>query len=307
MKYAVLFPGQGSQAVGMCPDLRNARADLFASASDILGWDLERLIADGPDEVLTQTERAQPALYVTSYGLWDEFEALVDDDPVAMAGHSLGEYTALAAAESVSFADGLALVGERGLAMADAGSDVASGMAALIGADEALAEQIAADRRSDGGSLHVANVNAPGQIVVAGGTDDLEWLSQHARDLGVRRAVVLKVSAGFHSPFMADAGDRLGRALDAATLVSPRIPVFANATADITNDPRATLRDQLVAPVRFAATLEHMAAAGVDTFVHIGPGDVTAGLARRTIPDANVHVVSSLVEARNVAESLSIQ
>ena len=213
----------------------------------------------------------------------------------------------IAAAGIISYEDGCSLVAERGLAMAAAGSDSTSGMAALLGADLETAEAIAEGRRADGGALYVANINAPGQIVVAGGLEDISWLADNARDLGVRRAVPLNVSAGFHSPFMADARQRLGVALDGVTFNEGGASVFANATAAVTHDPRATLDDQLTAPVRFAETLENMAAAGVDTFVHIGPGDVTAGLAKRTVKGASVMSVSSLVEARTVADALSVQ
>jgi [acyl-carrier-protein] S-malonyltransferase len=307
MTYAVLFPGQGSQSVGMCPDVRSSRSDLFDAASGILGWDLDSLISSGPEEALTDTERAQPALYVTAFALWEELASLVDGGPVAMAGHSLGEYTALTAAGAMAFTDGVALVAERGRAMAEAAAESPSGMAALLGADEEAAEAVAAARREAGGQLFVANINAPGQVVVAGGVDDLAWLEANARDLGIRRAVVLKVAGGFHSPFMAGARSRLASALDTTEFREPTASVFANATALETTDPASSLAAQLTSPVRFSDTLENMARAGVDTFVHVGPGDVTSGLAKRTVPDAKVHTVSTLLDARVVAEALSVQ
>ena len=294
MTYAVLFPGQGSQSVGMCPDLRADRPRHFAEASERLGWDVASLIAAGPEDVLTSTEKAQPSLYVTSFALWREFFDLVDGHPVAFAGHSLGEYTALAASGSLDYLDGLDLVAERGLAMAEAADASESGMAALLGADEETAERIASERRADGGQLYVANINAPGQIVVAGGVRDIEWLLENGRDRGIRRVVPLKVVGAFHSPFMQPAQDRLAVALDSVAFTDGRGAVFANATGDVTHDPRSTLAQQLTAPVRFSATLEHMADLGVDTFVHVGPGDVTAGLAKRTVPDATVMVVSMI-------------
>jgi [acyl-carrier-protein] S-malonyltransferase len=307
MTYAVLFPGQGSQFVGMAADVRAEMPDLIFEASELLGWDLGGLIADGPESELTATDRAQPALYVTSFGLWREFADAVHDGPVAAAGHSLGEYTALAAAEAMSFSDGLALVAARGAAMAEASASTNSAMAAVIGVDEDVVDDIAARRRADGGALHVANINAPGQIVVSGGTEDIAWLVDNARSLGVRRAIPLNVAAGFHSPFMEGARRRLTAVLDDMTFSTPRFSVVANATASIMEDPASSLADQLTAPVRFSETLLTMAAAGVDTFVHVGPGDVTAGLARRTVPAARVMVVSTLLEARTVAEELSVQ
>jgi len=306
MTYAVLFPGQGSQYVGMCPDIRADRPGLFSEASEVLGWNLDALIAHGPEDELTATQIAQPALYVTSYALWKEFSSTVDEGPVAFAGHSLGEYTALAAAGAITYEDGLELVAERGLAMAQAAAESESGMAALLGVDADVAEDVAVARRADGGALFVANVNAPGQVVVAGGSDDIAWIVENARSLGIRRAVALKVAGGFHSPFMQSAADRLKVALDETAFAVPDGAVFANATGVVTQDPRATLSEQLTAPVRFSETLQNMTAAGVDTFVHIGPGDVTAGLAKRSVPDATVYTISSLVDARTIGGELSV-
>lgn len=308
MRYAVLFPGQGSQAVGMAADVRLHRPDLLGTpANDILGWDLEALIADGPDEMLTETQHAQPALYATAYALFDELMKHVDTPPAAAAGHSLGEYTALAAAGSIGYFEGLALVSARGVAMAECAAASSSGMAALMGADAEVAEKIASDRRAAGGRLYVANLNAPGQIVVAGATEDLAWLTANARDLGVRRAVLLNVAGGFHSPFMAQAAEALGEALGRTSFLKPSFAVYANATARPTDDPGRTLSDQLTSPVRFAETLTNLGLAGVDTFVHVGPGEVTAGLARRTVKGATIKVVSDLEQVRTVAEELSVQ
>ena len=239
--------------------------------------------------------------------MWEEFASSVENGPVAFAGHSLGEYTALAAAGAISYDEGLRLVAERGSAMAAAAAEHESTMAATLGLDAGQAEAIAADRRADGGALYVANLNAPGQIVLAGGVEDIAWLVDNGRDLGARRVVPLDVAGAFHSPFMRSAANRLDEALAEASIDEPEVTVFANATAASTHDPRATLSDQLTAPVRFVETLENMAEIGVDTFVHVGPGDVTAGLARRSVGGATVHVVSSLIQARTVAEELSVQ
>jgi [acyl-carrier-protein] S-malonyltransferase len=308
MKYAVLFPGQGSQAVGMTPDVRRHRPDLLGqAANDVLGWDLEALIADGPDEALTETQHAQPALYGTAYALFDELMKSVDVPPTAATGHSLGEYTALAAAGSLDYFDGLSLVSARGVAMAECAAASSSGMAALVGADAESAEKIARDRRAAGGQLYVANLNAPGQIVLAGGSADLEWLTANARDLGVRRAIVLNVAGAFHSPFMADAADALSAALAATSFAEPSFAVYANATASPTEDPGETLADQLTSSVRFSETLANLSLSGIDTFVHIGPGDVTAGLVKRTVDGATIKVVSDLEQVRTVAEELSVE
>jgi [acyl-carrier-protein] S-malonyltransferase len=308
-RYAILFPGQGSQKVGMGADLFPTRANLLVeTANQILGWSLETLVTDGPQEELTKTEHAQPALFAVSYALWDVLSDALPTAPAASAGHSLGEYTALAAAGALSYEDGLALVAERGRAMADAPSaSDPSGMAALIGADLEQAERVAADRRAEGGRLWVANVNTPSQIVLAGSTSDIEWLSVNARSLGIRRAIPLDVAGAFHSPYMEPAADRLAIALERIMFATPEFPVYANTTGEPVVDPARQLGEQLVKPVQFAATLELMAADGITTFIHVGPGDVTAGLVKRTVQGAIVHVVSDLDGIATVVSDPSVQ
>lgn len=308
-RYAILFPGQGSQQVGMGADLFSAYPDLLGDQADrVVGWSIESLVGEGPQESLTRTEHAQPALYAVSYALWHALESVVAVPPAAAAGHSLGEYTALAASGAIAYEDGLALVAERGRAMAAAAAaGEPSGMAALIGADLAQAEAVAADRRSDGGRLWVANVNAPTQIVLAGGEADIKWLSDNARSLSIRRAIPLSVAGAFHSPFMAAATERLEAALNDTAFLDPAFPVYANTTARPVEDPTRQLSEQLVQPVQFAQTLEHMADDGITTFIHVGPGDVTAGLVKRTLPEAIVHVVSDLESVATVASDPSIQ
>jgi [acyl-carrier-protein] S-malonyltransferase len=308
-RYAILFPGQGSQKVGMGADVFSARPDLLVETADrVLGWPLEALVAEGPQEELTKTEHAQPALFAVSYALWEMLRNALPSAPAAAAGHSLGEYTALAAAGSLSYEDGLALVAERGRAMADAPSaNDPSGMAALIGADLEHAERLAADRRAEGGRLWVANVNTPSQIVLAGSRPDIEWLSENARSLGIRRAIPLDVAGAFHSPYMEPAAERLASALERTEFEEQEFPVYANTTGMPVEDPARQLGEQLVKPVQFAATLEQMAADGISTFVHVGPGDVTAGLVKRTIRDATVHVVSDLDGIATVVSDPSVQ
>ena len=293
----------------MGSDLFTAHHDLLGEPADrIVGWSIESLVSEGPQETLTRTEHAQPALYAVSYALWHALKSAITTPPAATAGHSLGEYTALAASGAIAYEDGLALVAERGRAMAAAAAaGEPSSMAALIGADLGQAEALAADRRRDGGRLWVANVNAPMQIVLAGGEADIEWLSDNARSLGIRRAIPLAVAGAFHSPFMAAAAERLEAALDDTAFSDPSFPVYANTTARPVEDPARQLAEQLVEPVRFAPTLEHMAEDGITTFIHVGPGDVTAGLVKRTLPDATVHIVSDLEDVATVATDPSIQ
>lgn len=306
MTFAVLFPGQGSQAVGMGADVFDARPDLLGDAADeVLGWSLRSMCLDGPEEELTRTDRAQPALYAVAYAVWDELRSRLGRQPSGAAGHSLGEYTALAAAGAVSYLDGLRLVAARGAAMADAAAREPSTMAALIGADLDSAEALAADRRAEGGRLWVANINAPGQIVVAGGVEDVEWAASVARERGIRRVVPLKVAGAFHSPYMASAAEALSAAVADTGFGQPAFPVYANATAAVYDERVGpTLLDQLTSPVRFSESLGAMSADGITTFVHVGPGDVTAGLARRSVEDAKTYVVSGLDDLDAVAAAL---
>ncbi len=307
MSYAILFPGQGSQSVGMGADSFEAHPVLLGETADsILGWSLRTLCLDGPAEDLTRTEHAQPALFAVSYALWLSFREAVGTFPIAAAGHSLGEYTALAAAGTLSFEDGLRLVAGRGKHMASAADMEPSGMAALIGGDEALAERVVTENQSEGGRLQLANLNAPGQIVVAGGSADLEWLEEHGKDLGVRRVIPLKVAGGFHSSFMSPAAGYLAELTADVSFATPKFDVISNVTSrpHEPNSIGAKLVEQVTSPVRFEESLRNMAASGVSTFVHIGPGDVTAGLAKRTIPDANVFTVSSRDDIDSAVESL---
>ena len=297
MSYAILFPGQGSQFVGMGADLFEARPDLLVDQADeVLGWSLRDFCLKGPEQELTRTERAQPALFAVAFALWDELRKRVSHLPVAAAGHSLGEYTALAAAEVFDFPTALRIVALRGRAMAAAGDAEPSSMAALIGADREKAEENAASRRSSDGRLWVANLNAPGQVVVAGGAADIEWLQQEGRSLGVRRVVPLKVAGAFHSPFMAPAQAQLAARLASVHLGEPAFPVWSNVTAaeaDPEQIPELLAR-QVVAPVRFSDTILGMAEQGIQTFLHVGPGDVTAGMARRTASGCDALVLNDL-------------
>jgi [acyl-carrier-protein] S-malonyltransferase len=306
MPHAILFPGQGSQFVGMGADLFEARPDLVGDVADgILGFSLREICLEGPEDELTRTEHAQPALFALSYAMWEELKDRIPE-PVAAAGHSLGEYTALVAAGVFTYEEGLSLVAERGRAMAAAADAEPSTMAAVIGSDLPDVEEVCAARREADGRLWVANINAPGQVVVAGSEADVAWLLEEGRDLGLRRVVPLSVAGAFHSPYMATAADRVAGALAALHPREPRFPVYANVSAaPVTGEEVVeSLVRQVTAPVRFSETLEAMGAAGVDTFVHVGPGDVTAGLAKRTLRQATVVAVSSLEDVTAAAEAL---
>jgi [acyl-carrier-protein] S-malonyltransferase len=306
MSYAVLFPGQGSQSVGMGADLFDRCPDLLGEAADeVLGWSLREMCLEGPEDALTRTEHAQPALYAVSYALWTEARSQLGE-PSAAAGHSLGEYTALAASGAFGYLDGLRLVAARGKAMARAADIEPSGMAALIGGDDDSAEAICAARRDAGGRLWVANLNAPGQVVIAGGVEDIEWAVANAGEFGIRRGIPLKVAGAFHSPYMEPAAEALAEAVDGVDIGAGDFPVWANATAGPHGeDTAALLVAQLTATVRFAESLGAIAATGVDTFVHVGPGDVTAGLAKRSVEGAEAMTVSSVDDVAAVSDRLA--
>lgn len=311
MDYALLFPGQGAQFVGMGTSLFAERPDLLGEAADAtLGWSLRDACLEGPAHHLTRTDIAQPALYALSYAAWTLWHERVGAMPSAAAGHSLGEYTALAAAGAFDFFDGLGLVAARGRAMAAAAAAAPSGMAAVVGADPAELEGICAARRGDGGGLWVANLNAPGQTVVAGTAEDIAWLLERSSRLGLRRVIALEVAGAFHSPLMDPAAATFATELTGRTFQPLDFPVWSNVDAAPYDESIADgLLRQLTSPVRFAESLSGIAEAGTRAFVHVGPGAVTAGMARRTVAGATTAAVEddAGVAAAAAALGLSIE
>lgn len=292
----------------MGAELFDSRPDLLIDTADrVLGWSLREVCLHGPEQKLTDTYHAQPALYALAWVVWTELIERVGYSPVAAAGHSLGEYTALAAAGVLSFEEGLELVAARAAAMAQAVGREPSGMAALLRVTDEQAEEVARHRRSEGGRLWVANLNAPGQVVLAGALEDIDWLVANARRLGLRRVTKLKVAGAFHSPLIDPAVPILAGALGRVRLGDPAFAVWSNVTAVpfTSGQVRRLLARQVVNPVRFAASLRSMAESGVETFVHVGPGDVTAGMARRTVRGSRVLTVSSISDAEDAARLLA--
>ena len=307
MSLAILFPGQGSQFVGMSEDVFEARPDLLIDhADEILGWSLRDVCSAGPEERLTDTRYAQPVLFAVVYAMWLEVRDHLPV-PAFLAGHSLGEYTALAAAGAMTFDEGLRVVAARGEAMAEAAATADSGMAALLGADESAAQTIVEACNAEGGTASLANLNSPAELVVAGSSADMDWIDRHAKDLGARRVIPLKVAGAFHTHFMESAVAPLRAALASVSFTTPGIPVIGNTDAlpHSVDGMSETLARQVTEPVLFADSLRYMANEGVTTFIHLGPGHVTAGMAKRTVPDARVESISHLDDLPHVLEDLA--
>lgn len=301
-KTAILFPGQGAQTPGMGKDFSAAcpeSAALFAEANDILGYDLRALCFEGPSETLTLTTHAQPAIYVTSAAVTAALRSAGKlDDVVAAAGLSLGEYTALWFAGAFSFADGLRLVKKRGAAMQAASDAPPSGMVSLVGADRDAAEKTAAAARGDG-VLVVANLNAPGQIVLSGDKEACARVPEAAKAFGIRRAIPLQVAGAFHSPLMEPARAALVEALDATPMHDLRIPVVSNVTGKAVTtaaDARALLARQVVAPVLWEDSMKELGAMGIRRFIEPAPGAVLTALLRKNLTDIEASNFGTLVD-----------
>lgn len=344
---AFVFPGQGSQAVGMGADAAAAspaaRA-VFALADQAVGFPLSELCFSGPEETLRETINTQPAIVATSLALLAALQEAAGATtsaadakpplhmpltPAFVAGHSVGEYTALAAAGALGIAETIRLVHERGRLMHDEGTRCPSGMAAVLGLDaetlravcaEATAQaeaELAADetdaafeRHPGAGRVVLANDNAPGQIVISGATCALELAMELARARGAKRVVPLAVSGAFHSPVMAPAAAGLARAVAAAPLRDAQVPLVANITARPTTlaaDLRTELAEQIAAPVQWTASVTYLAQQGVTTFVEIGVGQVLSGLIKRIAKGSQTLSVASMADVSPVGAHLRTQ
>jgi [acyl-carrier-protein] S-malonyltransferase len=294
---AFVFPGQGSQSVGMGQALAAASpaaATVLAAADAALGESISQLAATGPADLLDRTENAQPALLAVSIAylaaVRERWAALGIDPtvPVFAAGHSMGQYSAFVAAGVITIEDGVRLVRERGRLMQASGADRDGAMAAILGLDEAAIPELI-ERASVHGVFGVANRNAPGQVVVSGERAAIEAGAEIAKELGARKVIVLPVSVAAHSPLMAEAAVGMRRAIADAPFQDPAVPLLSNAGArSITT--AAAARDELVehltAGVDWVAAVERMTTAGVTTFIEVGPGRVLTGLIKRIAPDA---------------------
>lgn len=301
---AFTFPGQGSQRPGMGrPWLEHESWELVGEASEIVGRDVGHLLLDADADELKDTRNAQLTTFVASLMVLDAVERL-GIEPGICAGHSLGEYTALAATGSLGFDDGLRLVTERASAMHDAGASAPGTMAAVLGLDDEDVE--VACRRADS-DVWVANFNAPGQVVIAGSLDGVALATNHAKELGAKKVMGLPVSGAFHTPYMTAARDRLRDAIAEAQLRDAEVPIVANVDARAHQDASewvSLLSAQLSSPVRWKHSLLTMAQEGITAFIELGPGGVLTGMAKRTVENSRTISVATPEDLDHLLEWL---
>jgi [acyl-carrier-protein] S-malonyltransferase len=285
-KTAFIFPGQGSQSIGMTANIASefaVAAETFAEASEVLSYDLWDVVQNGPEERLGSTEVTQPALLAAGIATWRAWKSLGGDDPDFMAGHSLGEYTALVAAGSLSFSDAVSLVARRGQLMQQATPAGSGAMAAVLGLDDDVLVGVC-EQASEGQVVSCANFNSPGQVVIAGDKAAVDRACKLATQAGARRAIPLAVSAPSHCELMRPAAEALETVLAGIEVGAPDIPVLHNVSTDPAGEPgeiRAALVQQLWRPVRWSDTVLRLVTDGVERFAECGPGKVLAGLNRR--------------------------
>jgi len=285
-KWAFLFPGQGSQYVGMGKDLKQnfkVAADVFAEADEALHEDLSKLCFEGPEDDLKLTRNTQPAILTVSIAALRVLEKETGLVPAMTAGHSLGEYSSLVTSGALQFADAVAIVRKRGTFMQEAVPVGVGGMAAVLGMETAELEQICKES-AEGQSVAPANYNCPGQIVISGHMEAVKRAAAKAEAAGAKKVVMLPVSAPFHSTLMKPAAEKLAKALEPITVQDLKIPVLSNVEADFyhsKNDIKRLLTEQVDHPVRWIEEMEKMVREGVDKCVEIGPGKVLNGLVRK--------------------------
>lgn len=308
-KWAFLFPGQGSQYVGMGKELKEnfkVAADVFAEADDALGDSLSKLCFEGPESDLKLTMNTQPAILTSSIASMKVLQQETGIEPAITAGHSLGEYSALVCAGALTFADAVRTVRKRGTFMQQAVPVGVGGMAAIIGLDTALVEQACRDG-AQGEHVSPANYNSPGQIVISGHMEAVKRAVAKAEELGAKKAVMLPVSAPFHSTLMKPAADMLAEALAGVTINDLNIPVLSNVEADFypsKDAVRDLLTRQVNSPVRWIEQMEKLIAQKPDRALEIGPGNVLCGLMRKISREVPMQKVDTIDDIKEVAESL---
>ena len=297
---AFVFPGQGSQKVGMLAAIAAANPVVeatFAEASDALGYDLWQLAQQGPQEQQNLTERTQPLLLTASVALWRLWQQRSEVRPALLAGHSLGEFTALVCADSLGFADAVKLVRARGQFMQTAVPVGEGSMAAVLGLEDQQIVDICAAASADGGVVEAVNFNSPGQVVIAGNVAAVDRAIEQLKAAGCKRALPLPVSAPFHTSLMVPAGRQLAQALEGVELKVPTIPVVHNVHAQTESDPnriRELLIQQISSPVKWTGCVQYMVAQGIATTVECGPGRVLGGLSKRIDKSLNAFGIDDI-------------
>lgn len=287
MTFAIVFPGQGSQSVGMLGELAAALPvvrETFSAAGEVVGYDLWQVVSEGPDERLNATACTQPALLTAGIAVWRAWQERGGPQPAALAGHSLGEYTALVAAGALDFEEAVALVEFRGRAMQDAVPSGAGAMAAILGLDDDAVRAACREAAGEGDIVEAANFNAPGQVVVAGHSLAVERALEAAKARGAKRAVLLPVSVPSHCMLMRPAAAQLAERLQSVTIRTPRLPVVHNVDAETHSEPdaiRGALVAQLDQPVRWVDCVRRLRTTGASRLFELGPGRVLTGLAKR--------------------------
>ncbi|MFC1659451.1 ACP S-malonyltransferase [Pseudomonadota bacterium] len=308
MMRAFIFPGQGSQTVGMGKDFYNSYSKsraVFEEVDKILGRKLSDIIFNGPMEELTKTENAQPALMTVSIAILRALETETGENVGSLcdfvAGHSLGEYSALCASEAISLSQIAKLLEIRGNAFAEVGKKSGGSMAALIGVDIKIAEKIAEKSKKGNEICQVANDNSLGQVVISGNETAIDRSIEIAKEMGVKRAIKLPVSGAFHSELMVPAKEVMKKALDSAKIHEPTIPLIANVSANqvfTADEIRESLIQQITGRVRWRETLQHFKEAGVTEFVEIGSGKVLSGLVAKTLQEVKIVSISNVEEMK---------
>ena len=303
--FAYVFPGQGSQSVGMLVAKSSEVAATYEEASEALGYDMGELISSGPEEVLNQTEYTQPALLTVSVALFRYAMNNNAEYPDVVLGHSLGEYAALVAAGAIRFEDAVKLVRRRGQYMQGAVPLGEGGMSAVLGLSDVMMIEIceSVTRESKTGLVETANFNAPEQVVVAGDNETLQVLIERCRESGAKRSILLNVSAPFHCSLMKPAALKMEERLREIEIIAPKIPVVQNVTAAYETDPnsiRQNLVDQVCAPVRWTESIKTLWDNQVESFVECGPGRVLSGLIKRANKRAIVGSLNAELEANHL-------
>lgn len=303
MHSAFIFPGQGSQSISMLAELSESFPQVketFNEASDALGYDLWELVQNGPETELNQTDKTQPAMLAAGVAVWRCWQAVSNYKPAYFAGHSLGEYTALVAAEALDFKTAIKLVEKRGQLMQQAVPAGEGAMAAILGLEDDVVKSVCQQASAEG-VVEAVNFNSPGQVVIAGSKAAVDKAVAIATETGAKRALLLPVSVPSHCALMRPAAETLSKELESITIQPPQIPVIHNASVTATthsDEIRQLLAQQLYNPVRWVETVEWLAAQGIDTLVECGPGKVLAGLTKR---------IDKSLQALPVYDSVTLQ